>query len=67
MKDTVQGRFGGVGRIAGRKFAYVTWEDGATGQYTLSEFRKLFGESAMSLTTGDRIVRSRGGVVERPR
>jgi hypothetical protein len=64
-KDTVQGLFGGVGRTAGRKFAYVRWEDGATGQYTLSEFRRLFGKSATSLATGDRLVRSRGGTVER--
>lgn len=47
-----QGQFGGVGRIAGRKLAYVRWDDGRTEEFSLSDFRKRFGVSALSIATG---------------
>jgi len=56
------GRFGGVGRIAGRKLAYITWRDGRTEELSLSAFRQRFGVSALVLPTGSTVV----GRPERP-
>ena len=50
------GRFSGVGRVAGRKLAYVRWADGRVEEFTLSEFRRRFGVSALSLETGAAVV-----------
>jgi hypothetical protein len=50
------GRFSGVGRVAGRKLAYVRWADGRVEEFTLSEFRRRFGVSALSLKTGAAVV-----------
>lgn len=44
-----RGIFSGIGRIAGRKIAYVMWPDGSISDYTLSGFRRTFGVSAMRL------------------
>jgi hypothetical protein len=52
----VTGRFSGVGRVAGRKLAYVTWRDGRTEELSLSEFRQRFGVSALVLPTGSEVV-----------
>jgi len=51
-EESARGRFTGVGRIAGRKLAYVTWSDGRTEEMSLSEFRRRFGVSALTLATG---------------
>lgn len=60
-----RGALSGIGRIAGRKIAYVLWADGSLSDYTLSEFRRVFGVSAKGLLTGAEVVeigsaRSRG-------
>jgi hypothetical protein len=47
-----RGVLSGIGRIAGRKIAYVRWADGSLSDYTLSEFRQAFGVSARRLLTG---------------
>jgi hypothetical protein len=47
-----RGALSGIGRIAGRKIAYVLWADGSLSGYTLSEFRRVFGVSAKGLPTG---------------
>lgn len=52
---TRTGKLKGVGRIAGRKIAYVAWDDGTMSEYTLTEFRKRFGVGAAGLPTGTRV------------
>ena len=59
---SVTGRFSGVGRVAGRKLAYVAWSDGRVSEFTLSAFRERFGVSALVLPTGSTVV----GRPERP-
>jgi hypothetical protein len=46
------GALSGIGRIAGRKIVYVRWADGSLSDYTLSDFRRVFGVSAKGLPTG---------------
>jgi len=58
------GRFSGIGRIGGRMFAYVRWDDGRTAEFTLSAFRERFGVSATSLETGATVTERRSGVRE---
>jgi hypothetical protein len=56
--ETATGRFKGVGRVAGRKLAYVAWSDGRLEEITLSEFRRRFGVSALTLSTGSVVTTS---------
>ena len=44
--------FAGVGRIAGRKLAFVNENDGKLSELTLSDFRKRYGKSALGFSTG---------------
>jgi hypothetical protein len=50
------GVLSGIGTVAGRKMAYVRFDDGTTGEFTLSVFRARYGLSAAGLPPGARVM-----------